>query len=80
MTRDEILSIVAQVIEEEFGWLASETREDDSLFSCLEFDDDDILWLHEQLAAEFGIEIPEDESGHWGNVGDVVKYLEGVLK
>ena len=75
MTRDEITSGLAEILEEVAGVNPDDVAEEKSFTDDL--DVDSLSMVEIALAAEerFGVKIPDDELANLKTVGDAVNYI-----
>ena len=76
MTREEITSGLAEILEEVAGVNPDDVAEEKSFTDDL--DVDSLSMVEIALAAEerFGVKIPDDELANLKTVGDAVTYIE----
>jgi acyl carrier protein len=76
MTRDEITSGLAEILEEVAGVNPSDVAEEKSFTDDL--DVDSLSMVEVAMAAEekFGVKIPDDELPKLKTVGDAVNYIQ----
>lgn len=76
MTRDEIRTGLAEILDEVAGVNASDVSDEKSFTE--ELDVDSLSMVEVVVAAEerFGVKIPDDEVQNLKTVGDAVTYIE----
>lgn len=70
---------VKTVLEEELGIPADEIREDSVIMEDLGADSLDMIEIVCAFEEDLAIDISDEGAEKWVTVGDVVKYLEGVV-
>jgi acyl carrier protein len=72
----EIASRVKQIIVDKLGVEESEVTNEASFTNDLGADSLDTVELIMEFEKEFGISIPDDQSGNIATVGDAIAYIE----
>ncbi|MGB8329450.1 MAG: acyl carrier protein [Polyangiales bacterium] len=80
MTRDEIRSTLLRCLSDVAPEVADEVIEDDAdLRDELDLDSMDVLRWVQGIHKATGVEIPEEDYGEIGNIGNAVAYVAGRL-
>ena len=77
MTEQEILSGLAEIIEEIAGVPADEVTPEKSFVDDLDIDSLSMVEIAVAAQDKFGVEIPDDELKNLKTVKDVVVYVQG---
>jgi acyl carrier protein len=75
-TRDKLITIV----KEQLGVEESDIKYEASFVDDLGADSLDTVEIIMSIEEEFGIEIPEEDAAKAKTVGDVINYINDVLK
>lgn len=76
MSNPEILSGLAEIVEEVAGVSASEVTADKSFTDDLDIDSLSMVEIAVQAEDRFGVRIPDDELANLKTVADAVDYIE----
>lgn len=77
-TKEEIISGLAEVVEEVTGIEPSEVTEEKSFVDDLDIDSLSMVEIAVQLEDRYGVEIPDEDLGKLRTVGDAVAYVEKI--
>lgn len=77
-TKEEIISGLAEVVEEVTGIEPAEVTEEKSFVDDLDIDSLSMVEIAVQLEDRYGIEIPDEDLGKLRTVGDAVAYVEKI--
>jgi acyl carrier protein len=75
VTNEDILSGLAEIIEEIAGLDASEITEDKSFVDDLDIDSLSMVEIAVQAEDKFGVKIPDDQLAELKTVGDAMNYI-----
>jgi acyl carrier protein len=76
MTRDEIVSGLAEILEEVAGVNPDEVSEEKSFTDDLDVDSLSMVEVVVAAEEKFGVKIPDNEVQNLKTVGDAVAYIE----
>ena len=76
MTRDEITSGLAEILEEVAGVNPDDVAEEKSFTDDLDVDSLSMVEIATAVEDKFGVAIPDDELGNIKTVGDAINYIE----
>ena len=79
-TQDEIISGIAEIIEEVTGIEPSEVTPEKSFVDDLDIDSLSMVEIAVQAEDKFGVKIPDDELANLKTVGDAVNYVSANSK
>ena len=74
-TQEEIISGLAEIIEEVTGIEPSEVTPEKSFVDDLDIDSLSMVEIAVQAEDKFGVKIPDDELANLKTVGDAVDYI-----
>lgn len=77
-TKEEIITGLAEVVEEVTGIEPSEVTEEKSFVDDLDIDSLSMVEIAVQLEDRYGVEIPDEDLGKLRTVGDAVSYVEKI--
>jgi acyl carrier protein len=75
VSNEDILSGLADIVEEIAGVDASEVTEDKSFVDDLDIDSLSMVEIAVQAEDKFGVKIPDDQLAELKTVGDAVNYI-----
>ncbi|MGH4009385.1 MAG: acyl carrier protein [Pseudonocardiaceae bacterium] len=75
MTNEEILSDLAEIVNEVAGVETSEITPDKSFVDDLDIDSLSMVEIAVQVEDRFGVKVPDDVLGNLKTVGDAVDYV-----
>lgn len=75
MSNEDILSGLAEIVEEIAGVDASEVTADKSFVDDLDIDSLSMVEIAVQAEDKFGVKIPDDQLAELKTVGDAVDYI-----
>ena len=75
MANEEILTGLAEIVEEVAGVAADEVTADKSFVDDLDIDSLSMVEIAVQAEDRFGVKIPDDELANLKTVGDAVDYV-----
>ena len=75
MTNEEILGVLAEIVNEVAGVEASEITPDKSFVDDLDIDSLSMVEIAVQVEDRFGVKVPDDELANLKTVGDAVDYV-----
>jgi acyl carrier protein len=75
VSNEEILSGLAEIVEEIAGVDASEVTADKSFVDDLDIDSLSMVEIAVQAEDKFGVKIPDDQLAELKTVGDAVDYI-----
>ena len=75
MTKDEIVSGLAEILEEVAGVNPEDVTEDKSFTEDLDVDSLSMVEVVVAAEEKFGVKIPDDEVQNLKTVGDAVSYI-----
>ncbi|WP_028937110.1 acyl carrier protein [Pseudonocardia spinosispora] len=75
MSNEDILSGLAEIVEEIAGVDASEVTTDKSFVDDLDIDSLSMVEIAVQAEDKFGVKIPDDQLAELKTVGDAVDYI-----
>jgi acyl carrier protein len=75
VSNEDILSGLAEIIEEIAGVDASEVTQDKSFVDDLDIDSLSMVEIAVQAEDKFGVKIPDDQLAELKTVGDAVNYI-----
>lgn len=78
MSEQEILSGLAEIVNEIAGVPAEDVRPEKSFVDDLDIDSLSMVEIAVAAQDKFGIEIPDDELKNLKTVRDVIKYIQGA--
>ncbi|WP_298180992.1 acyl carrier protein [Saccharomonospora sp.] len=73
--KDEILSGLAEIVEEVAGVSADDVTSEKSFVDDLDIDSLSMVEIAVQAEDKFGVKIPDDELANLKTVGDAVDYV-----
>ena len=76
MTRDEISTGLAEILEEVAGVSPDDVTEDKSFTDDLDVDSLSMVEVVVAAEEKFGVKIPDDEVQNLRTVGDAISYIE----
>jgi acyl carrier protein len=76
MSNEEILPVLAEIIEEIVGVDAAEVTPEKSFVADLDIDSLSMVEIAVQAEDKFGMKIPDEQLAELKTVGDVVDYIE----
>ncbi len=75
MTNEEILSGLAEIVNEVAGVETSEITREKSFVDDLDIDSLSMVEIAVQVEDRFGVKVPDDELANLRTVGDAVDYV-----
>ncbi|MGH3870772.1 MAG: acyl carrier protein [Pseudonocardiaceae bacterium] len=75
MTNEEILSDLAEIVNEVAGVETGEVTPDKSFVDDLDIDSLSMVEIAVQVEDRFGVKVPDDVLGNLKTVGDAVDYV-----
>ena len=75
-TEQEVLSGLAEIVNEVAGVPAADVQLDKSFTDDLDIDSLSMVEIAVQAEDKFGVKIPDDELANLKTVGDAVSYIE----
>ncbi|MGH3925628.1 MAG: acyl carrier protein [Pseudonocardiaceae bacterium] len=75
MTNEEILGVLAEIVNEVAGVETSEISPDKSFVDDLDIDSLSMVEIAVQVEDRFGVKVPDDELANLKTVGDAVDYV-----
>ena len=75
MTNEEILSELADIVNEVAGVDTSEINREKSFVDDLDIDSLSMVEIAVQVEDRFGVKVPDDELANLRTVGDAVDYI-----
>jgi acyl carrier protein len=75
VTNEEILGVLAEIVNEVAGVEASEITPDKSFVDDLDIDSLSMVEIAVQVEDRFGVKVPDDELANLKTVGDAVDYV-----
>ncbi|HZA18047.1 MAG: acyl carrier protein [Actinomycetota bacterium] len=75
MTNEEILGVLAEIVNEVAGVETSEITPDKSFVDDLDIDSLSMVEIAVQVEDRFGVKVPDDELANLKTVGDAVDYV-----
>lgn len=75
MTNEEILSDLADIVNEVAGVDTSEVTREKSFVDHLDIDSLSMVEIAVQVEDRFGVKVPDDELANLRTVGDAVDYI-----
>ncbi|OQO89277.1 acyl carrier protein [Saccharomonospora piscinae] len=78
--KDEILSGLAEIVEEVAGVSADDVSAEKSFVDDLDIDSLSMVEIAVQAEDKFGVKIPDDELANLKTVGDAVDYVAANAK
>ncbi|MGH3933880.1 MAG: acyl carrier protein [Pseudonocardiaceae bacterium] len=75
MTNEEILGVLAEIVNEVAGVETSEITTDKSFVDDLDIDSLSMVEIAVQVEDRFGVKVPDDELANLKTVGDAVDYV-----
>ena len=75
MTNEEILGVLAEIVNEVAGVEANEITPDKSFVDDLDIDSLSMVEIAVQVEDRFGVKVPDDELANLKTVGDAVDYV-----
>ena len=80
INKDEIITNLAEIIEEVTGIEPSEITEEKSFVDDLDIDSLSMVEIAVQTEDRYGIEIPDEDLAKLRTVGDAVEYIQKLDK
>ena len=77
-SESEILTGLAEIVNEETGVEASEVQPDKSFTEDLDIDSLSMMTIVVNAEEKFGVRIPDDEVKNLSTVGDAVSYIKNA--
>ncbi|MDQ4009523.1 MAG: acyl carrier protein [Actinomycetota bacterium] len=75
MTNEEILGVLAEIVNEVAGVETSEITPEKSFVDDLDIDSLSMVEIAVQVEDRFGVKVPDDELANLKTVGDAVDYV-----
>ncbi|HEU0128576.1 MAG TPA: acyl carrier protein [Pseudonocardiaceae bacterium] len=75
MTNEEILGVLAEIVNEVAGVETGEITPDKSFVDDLDIDSLSMVEIAVQVEDRFGVKVPDDELANLKTVGDAVDYV-----
>ncbi|MGH3882420.1 MAG: acyl carrier protein [Pseudonocardiaceae bacterium] len=75
MTNEEILGVLAEIVNEVAGVETSEITPEKSFVDDLDIDSLSMVEIAVQVEDKFGVKVPDDVLGNLKTVGDAVDYV-----
>lgn len=75
MTNEEILGVLAEIVNEVAGVETNEITADKSFVDDLDIDSLSMVEIAVQVEDRFGVKVPDDELANLKTVGDAVDYV-----
>jgi acyl carrier protein len=75
VTNEEILGVLAEIVNEVAGVETSEITPDKSFVDDLDIDSLSMVEIAVQVEDRFGVKVPDDELANLKTVGDAVDYV-----
>ncbi len=75
MTNEEILGVLAEIVNEVAGVETGEITPDKSFVDDLDIDSLSMVEIAVQVEDRFGVKVPDDELANLTTVGDAVNYI-----
>lgn len=75
MNNEEILGVLAEIVNEVAGVETSEITQDKSFVDDLDIDSLSMVEIAVQVEDRFGVKVPDDELANLKTVGDAVDYV-----
>ncbi len=75
MTNEEILGVLAEIVNEVAGVETNEITPDKSFVDDLDIDSLSMVEIAVQVEDRFGVKVPDDELANLKTVGDAVDYV-----
>ena len=75
MTNEEILGVLAEIVNEVAGVETSEITPNKSFVDDLDIDSLSMVEIAVQVEDRFGVKVPDDELANLKTVGDAVDYV-----
>ena len=75
MTNEEILGVLAEIVNEVAGVETGEITPDKSFVDDLDIDSLSMVEIAVQVEDRFGVKVPDDELANLKTIGDAVDYV-----